>query len=208
MTDKGSFSDPKVLISRVYTRGGDAGQTSLASGERLAKDHPRIAAYGAVDELGALTGLARLSAREAAVEHDELSALAGSLLRVQHELFNLGAELATSAARTAEGQPRVRAAEVARLESDIDRYNASLGELSSFVLAGGSRLSAELHHCRTVCRRVERLCVGLARDEGLESTALAYLNRLGDALFVWARWADRVQGVDELLWDPNAVDHG
>lgn len=208
MTEKGSFTGPKVRIDRVYTRGGDAGQTSLASGERLAKDHLRIEAYGATDELGALVGLARLSAHESLAKHERLGELAAVLLRIQHELFNLGAELATSAARTAEGQPRIRGAEVARLESEIDQYNASLGELTSFVLAGGCRLSAELHHCRTVCRRVERLCVGLARDEGLESQALAYLNRLGDALFVWARWADWVQGVDEVLWDPNAVDQG
>lgn len=200
------FGAPKVSITRVYTRGGDEGQTSLVGGRRVDKDDGRIAAYGTIDELNACLGLARTSAESSSPACPALADLAHIFLRIQHELFNLGSILATPAEDVHPSQPRVRDVEVERLEREIDRYNAELPSLRSFVLPGGSRLGAELHLCRTVCRRAERLCVALARTVPLDGAILRYVNRLSDALFVWSRWADRAQGQQETLWDPNIAN--
>jgi cob(I)alamin adenosyltransferase len=197
------FESPRLAINRVYTRQGDAGETALAGGQRVPKDSPRIAAYGAVDELNAFLGAARVTSAEAGLE--ELSAI---LLRVQHELFNLGSILATLPQDVHPRQARVTAEEIARLESEMDRFNEDLEPLRSFVLPGGSRLNADLHICRTVCRRAERECVALARVEELPPEAVRYLNRLSDALFVWSRWASRAAGAAETLWEPNCSASG
>ena len=194
------FDEPRLAINRVYTRRGDAGETALVGGQRVAKDSARIECYGTVDELNAFTGIARNSAQQAGLER-----LAGILLRVQHELFNLGSILATLPEDVHPKQPRVTAAEVERLEREIDEMNAGLDPLRSFVLPGGSRLDAELHVCRTVCRRAERLCVAFARTEPAPPEAVRYLNRLGDAFFVWSRWANHAAGAAETLWDPNCA---
>lgn len=196
------FEDPRLAINRVYTRRGDAGETALAGGQRVPKDGPRIAAYGAVDELNAFVGVTRVTAAGAAPE------LAAILLRVQHELFNLGSILATLPADVHPRQARITQADVTRLESEMDRCNQELEPLRSFVLPGGSRLNAELHVCRAVCRRAERDCVALARVEEVPPEALRYLNRLGDAFFVWSRWASRLTGAPETLWSPNAPSGG
>jgi cob(I)alamin adenosyltransferase len=193
------FDKPRLAINRVYTRQGDSGETALAGGQRVAKDSLRIEAYGTVDELNAFIGVARAGAP------DELAAI---LLRVQHELFNLGSILATLPEDVHPKQARVTDAEVARLETEMDRMNEGLPPLRSFVLPGGSRLNAELHVCRTVCRRAERVCVALAREESVPEEAIRYLNRLSDALFVWSRWASRVEGVAETLWEPNRAASG
>ncbi|MBK8480183.1 MAG: cob(I)yrinic acid a,c-diamide adenosyltransferase [Proteobacteria bacterium] len=203
VADQERFATPRVVIGRVYTRGGDQGETSLVGGERVRKNCSRIAAYGAVDELNAFFGVARVGVDEALSSYPALAALAAILLRVQHELFNLGAILATPPAQVRADQARIRAAEVERLEQELDASRATLPTLRSFVLPGGSRIGAALHVCRTVCRRAERACVTLAGEATVEAEALAYLNRLGDACFVWGRWADQVQGVAETLWDPN-----
>jgi cob(I)alamin adenosyltransferase len=192
------FENPRLAINRVYTRRGDAGETALAGGQRVPKDGPRISAYGEVDELNAFLGAARVTAAEAGLE--ELSAI---FLRVQHELFNLGSILATLPRDVHPKQARITAAEIDRLESEMDRCNAALEPLRSFVLPGGSRLNADLHICRTVCRRAERECVSLARVEEVPPEAVRYLNRLSDALFVWSRWASHAEGVPETLWEPN-----
>lgn len=192
----GAFEEPRVAINRVYTRRGDEGTTSLASGQRVPKNDPRIEAYGTVDELNSFVGLARESARE-------LPELARILLRVQHELFNLGAILATMPKDVHPKQARITAAESEQLEREIDRMNAELAPLRSFVLPGGSRLNAELHVCRTICRRAERLAVGLGAQSHVDAEALTYLNRLGDAFFVWSRWASHRAGTPETLWEPN-----
>jgi cob(I)alamin adenosyltransferase len=197
MPDK-PFENPRLAINRVYTRRGDAGETALAGGQRVPKDGPRISAYGAVDELNAFLGAARVTAAEVGLE--ELSAI---LLRVQHELFNLGSILATLPQDVHPKQARVTDAEIGRLESEMDRRNAALEPLRSFILPGGSRLNADLHICRTVCRRAERECVALARVEEVPPEAVRYLNRLSDALFVWSRWASHAEGVPETLWEPN-----
>ena len=191
-----AFEEPRLAINRVSTRRGDAGQTSLAGGQRLPKNDLRIEAYGTVDELNSFIGLARESARE-------LPELDRILRRVQHELFNLGSILATLPEDVHPKQARITAAESEQLEREIDRMNEGLPPLRSFVLPGGSRLNAELHVCRTVCRRAERIVVSLAATADVDEAILKYLNRLSDALFVWSRWASHRLGVAETLWEPN-----
>jgi cob(I)alamin adenosyltransferase len=197
------FEQPRVAINRVYTRRGDAGETSLAGGQRLPKDDLRIAAYGTIDELNSYVGLARESARELSAATPALAELAEILLRVQHELFNAGSVLATLPEDIHPRQARITPAETVQLEGEIDRMNESLPPLRSFVLPGGCRLNAELHICRTVCRRAERNCVTLAARGEADQDVLKYLNRLSDAFFVWSRWASRRLGVAEILWEPN-----
>jgi cob(I)alamin adenosyltransferase len=201
------FDQPRLAINRVYTRQGDAGETSLAGGQRVPKDSLRIEAYGTVDELNSFVGLARETAA-GDVAHPELAALVGILLRVQHELFNLGSILATLPEDVHPRQARITEAEIARLEAEIDRANESLPALRSFVLPGGSRLNAELHVCRTVCRRAERIVTALAREDQVPAEAVKYLNRLSDAFFVWSRWASLLSGAPETLWEPNRAASG
>ena len=198
------FDQPRLAINRVYTRAGDAGETSLAGGQRVRKDSRRIEAYGTVDELNAFVGLARDTASADGVA----TGLAAILLRVQHELFNLGSILATLPEDVHPRQARVTAAEIARLEAEMDQMNEDLPPLRSFVLPGGSRLNAELHICRTVCRRAEREVTALAREEQVPAEAVQYLNRLGDAFFVWSRWSSRLAGAAETLWEPNRASSG
>ena len=202
MSDE-AFDEPRLAINRVYTRQGDRGETGLAGGQRVPKDSARIEAYGTVDELNAFVGAARVTAIETGAAE-----LAGILLRVQHELFNLGSILATLPEDVHPKQARVTDAEVTQLEAEMDRANADLAPLRSFVLPGGSRLNAELHICRTVCRRAERACVTLARLETVPPEAVRYLNRLSDALFVWSRWSSHLAGVPETLWEPNQSTSG
>ncbi len=201
-TDEKTFNEPKLALNRIYTRGGDKGETSLVGGQRVPKDDPRIEAFGEVDELNAFVGLAGVSCAESGEERlrGELAAI---LKRVQHELFNLGSILATKPEDVHPKQARVTEAEVAQLEWEIDAANEELQPLRSFVLPGGTRLNAELHAARTICRRAERLLVGLARKEEVPAVAIQYLNRLSDALFVWSRWVNHVLGVPEVLWEPN-----
>lgn len=191
-----------MAINRVYTKRGDAGETSLAGGQRVAKDATRIEAYGTLDELNSFVGLARQSL------DDRLAILDAILYRVQHELFNAGSILATLAEDVHPKQARITAADTARLEREIDAMNEDLPPLRSFVLPGGSRLDAELHVCRTICRRAERVCIRLSREEPVDPEILRYLNRLSDALFVWARWAAKQLGTPEVLWDPNVGHSG
>jgi cob(I)alamin adenosyltransferase len=194
------FNEPRgIALNRIYTKRGDSGETGLVGGQRVPKDAPRIEAYGTVDELNAFVGLAAVSC----AEDSRLAELGSILLRVQHELFNLGSILATEPQDVHPKQPRVTGAEVSRLEREIDDMNRDLAPLRSFVLPGGTRLNAELHVCRTVCRRAERLLVGFARQESVPPEAVQYLNRLSDALFVWSRWVNHALGVAEVLWEPN-----
>ncbi len=189
-----------VLLNRIYTRTGDAGSTRLASGEQVSKASARVAAYGEVDELNAVLGLARL---HTASEPD----LDPILARIQNDLFDLGADLATpKRAADAPVALRIVAGQVERLEQEIDGLNASLGPLTSFVLPGGSPASAALHLARTVCRRAERAAVGFVRetDDEAHAQALRYLNRLSDLLFVAARFAND-KGAADVLWAPAAT---
>lgn len=198
------FDEPRLAINRVYTRQGDAGETSLAGGQRLPKDAHRIALYGTVDELNSFVGLARATA----ADDIAMAALGDTLLRVQHELFNLGSELATLPADMHPRQARITDAEIHRLEEEMDRANESLPALRSFILPGNSRLNAALHICRTVCRRAERLAVTMSREEPVPPEALRYLNRLSDAFFVWSRWASHQSKTPETLWEPNRAAGG
>ncbi|MEZ5355348.1 MAG: cob(I)yrinic acid a,c-diamide adenosyltransferase [Bryobacteraceae bacterium] len=199
-----TYHDPHVALNRIYTKRGDSGDTSLVGGQRVAKDALRIECYGTVDELNAFLGMAR----ESALAAPGTVALAAILLRVQHELFNLGSILATLPADVHPKQPRVTEAEVVQLETEIDAMNDELTPLRSFVLPGGSRLNAELHAARTICRRAERIAVALARAEEVPGEAIRYLNRLSDALFVFSRWAVKAVGGDEVLWEPNKAASG
>lgn len=199
MSTSEPFNEPNLTLGRIYTRGGDSGKTSLVGGQRVPKNSLRIESYGTVDELNTFIGMARLSAGESTATQP----LAAILIRVQHELFNLGSILATQPEDVHPRQPRVTDADVTRLEQEIDKFNASLPSLKSFVLPGGTRLNTELHVCRTVCRRAERIAVALAEVESVPPESIRYLNRLSDALFVWSRWACRTVGAEETLWQPN-----
>jgi len=184
-----------VTLDRIYTRGGDGGETSLGDGERVAKDSPRIAAIGAVDEANAAIGLARL---HAAGEADVF------LARIQNDLFDLGADLCTpEGGRKGKNALRVTDSQVERLEREIDRMNAALRPLKSFILPGGTAAAAYLHLGRTVVRRAERLMVTLNRTEPVGAPALRYVNRLSDHLFVLARHLND-QGAGDVLWTPGA----
>ena len=202
MPEEKTFEDPRLALNRIYTKRGDKGETSLAGGQRVPKDSLRIECYGTVDELNAFIGMACVSAAESLPE------LAAILRRVQHELFNLGSILATKPQDVHPKQARITSVEITQLEKEIDRMNTVLAPLRSFVLPGGSRLNTELHACRTICRRAERIAVALAREEDIPAEAIQYLNRLSDALFVWSRWANHTLGVEEVLWQPNQAASG
>jgi cob(I)alamin adenosyltransferase len=206
--DDSKFNEPRLALNRIYTKRGDQGETSLVGGQRVSKDDLRIESYGTVDELNAFVGMACVSAGEL-VQRDPRLALIGAILRrVQHELFNLGSILATKPEDVHPKQPRVTETEVHQLEQEIDAMNEELSPLRSFVLPGGSMLNAELHACRTICRRAERIVVALSRVEEVPNETIRYLNRLSDALFVWSRWVNHVLGIPEVLWEPNEAASG
>jgi cob(I)alamin adenosyltransferase len=185
--------DEPVRLTRIYTRGGDAGQTSLGDGSRVPKTDPRVQAYGAVDELNALLGL--VLAGDLPVRFRRL------LERIQNELFDLGADLSVPEAEGGRERLRVAPSQVEALEAACDELNSDLEPLRSFVLPGGTEAAAGLHLARTVCRRAERDAL---RVDGANPTALAYLNRLSDLLFILARGANAEEGVPETLWKPGA----
>jgi cob(I)alamin adenosyltransferase len=193
-----------VRLDKIYTRGGDAGATSLVGGERRRKDDIRVDAYGAVDEANAAIGVARL----AIAPEDKIVDV--MLERIQNDLFDLGAELAAPIDPSGPPpDPAMRLvivqAQVDRLEAEIDQLNANLAPLKSFVLPGGTPAAAHLHLARTICRRAERIIVTLMHSEGehVEQTALRYVNRLSDFLFVASRYVNRAQG--DVLWKPGAT---
>jgi cob(I)alamin adenosyltransferase len=201
--DNERFDEPRLALNRIYTKRGDTGETSLAGGQRLAKDSPRIEAYGTVDELNSFVGLANVSCQDQIGRDPRIGLLVDIMRRVQHELFNLGSILATKPEDVHPKQARITEVEVQQLEREIDAMNEDLPPLRSFVLPGGTRLNAELHIGRTVCRRAERLLVTLSREEPVPPEAIQYLNRLSDAMFVWSRWVNFVLHTPEVLWDPN-----
>ena len=186
-----------VVLSKIYTRTGDKGETALGNGDRVAKHSLRVSAYGTVDETNATIGLARLHST---------GDLDAALARVSNDLFDLGADLCTPDRENdaAAPYPRLRIvdAQVDRLETEIDAMNANLTTLRSFILPGGSALAAHLHLCRTTCRRAERLTVELAGAEDVNPAAVKYLNRLSDWFFVAGRIANN-DGKDDVLWVPG-----
>ncbi len=181
-------------LTKIYTRTGDDGTTALGTRQRVPKDHARVRAYGSVDELNSLIGLALaqgLSPR-----------LAETLPPIQNQLFNLGAELSFPASQGEEIKvPQIEARHIEALEKLVDELNAVVGPLENFILPGGSPGAAALQVARAVCRRAERRAVTLAREENVRPEALAYLNRLSDLLFVMARYENKQRGVQEPLWD-------
>lgn len=186
-----------VVLNKIYTKTGDAGETALGNGARVAKFTLRVTAYGTVDEANAIVGLARLHAT---------GVMDGQLAAIQNDLFDLGADLCRPQERDAEAEyPPLRVAptQVTRLECEIDAMNAALEPLRSFILPGGSALAAHLHQCRTVARRAERLTVELATTEAVNSSAVKYLNRLSDWFFVASRIAND-DGKADVLWVPGA----
>ena len=182
-----------VKLTRIYTRGGDKGETSLGGGGRVAKHDIRVAAYGAVDEANAAIGVARL---QASGDGDEM------LRRIQDDLFDLGADLCRPGTDT-EGALRMTQSQVDRLEVEIDRINGDLSALDSFVLPGGTALAAQLHMARTITRRAEREITALAAVEPVNPLAIHYINRLSDHLFVLSRAAND-GGAQDVLWTPGA----
>ena len=185
-----------VKLTRIYTRGGDKGQTSLGNGARVPKHALRVEAYGTVDEANAILGMARLHTAE-------LPATDAMLARIQNDLFDLGADLCTPEEESPKYPPlRIVESQVERLEQEIDSLNAELAPLNSFILPGGSPAAAHLHLARTVARRAERQMTALAEHEAVGEAALKYINRLSDHLFVLARWLN-AKGTADVLWVPG-----
>ena len=189
-----------IRITKVYTRTGDKGETALVGGKRLAKDSPRIEAYGTIDELNSIVGLARVFNAESLDAGDAHRFLDEVLCQLQDELFDLGGELATPAESFQDGMYRVGAEQVDRLEKWIDQCQQDLEPLKSFILPGGGRIAAYLHQCRTVCRRAEREILRLSRSEEINQHVLEYFNRLSDLFFVLSRWIAKQTGAPEYLW--------
>jgi len=190
-----------MRISKVYTRTGDAGKTRLAGGQEVWKDSLRVEAYGTVDELNSVIGLARVFNCDVGQEGDAVMRLDQSLRWVQNKLFDLGGILATAPGETFKNMPTVTAEHVQHLESLIDEWQEDLEPLREFILPGGGKVSGFLHQARTTCRRAERLCVTLAREEAVDKHLVTFLNRLSDALFVLARWVAKTQDEPEYMWE-------
>jgi cob(I)alamin adenosyltransferase len=189
-----------VRITKVYTRAGDKGETSLVGGKRVPKDSARIEAYGTIDELNSIVGLARVFNEESLDAGDAHQFLNGVLCQIQDELFDLGSELATPPEFFVEGMYRVGKDEIERIEKLIDKCQADLEPLKSFILPGGGRIGAYLHQCRTVCRRAEREILEFSRTEEINAAVLKYVNRLSDLFFVLSRWVAKQTGEPEYLW--------
>lgn len=191
-----------MRITRVYTRTGDKGTTRLVGGQEVPKDHPRIAAYGTIDELNAVLGVVRAHNARGTAGEAERARIDGMLHRIQNELFNVGSELATMPADHWPGMIRVHGADVTRLEAWCDSLNEDLGPLKEFILPGGGMVGAFLHQARTVCRRAERELVALTRAEPEADTdVVRYVNRLSDFLFVLGRWAAHHHAEPEVYWE-------
>jgi cob(I)alamin adenosyltransferase len=196
-----------VRITRVYTRTGDRGETALVGGRRVPKDSPRIEAYGTVDELNAIIGLARVFNAERKKSGKRHRWLDEVLRRLQNELFDLGSELATPADAVYEGMFRVGPEQVTALERLMDACQKELTPLKSFILPGGGPVGGFLHQARTVCRRAERRVLELSRVEEIGEWPLKYVNRLSDLLFVLSRWVGKHLGEIEYLWQRGLDAH-
>ena len=179
-------------LTNIVTRTGDDGTTGLVGGERVSKDSPRVWAYGTVDELNSAIGVVR------SVNTD--SDLEARLRQIQNDLFNLGGELATPAGKLQQGVPRIEEQHVVHLEKLVEDLTKELGPLQEFILPGGSPVAAQLQVARTICRRTERFCVRLGKEEKVGEFVTPYLNRLSDALFTLARWSNKKAGVKETYW--------
>ena len=189
-----------MRITKVYTRNGDKGATTLVGGRKIRKDDLRIESYGTVDELSATIGMVRAELKRSGIEEQATSLLDGQLAEIQHDLFNLGADLATRLEDRWEGMRVVVPEDTKRLESEMDTMNKTLTPLKDFILPGGGPVGATLHLARTVCRRAERVTVALADQEDIGDDPVSFLNRLSDWLFVASRWIAGYAGEREVLW--------
>ena len=189
-----------MRITKVYTRTGDAGKTRLAGGQQVWKDSLRVEAYGTLDELNAVVGVVRVMNAEMAGSHVQAEQLEEDLRWIQNKLFDVGGILATAPGQEFKNMPQVSEKDVTTLEKIIDRCQLDLAPLKEFILPGGGKVSGFLHQARTVCRRAERICVHLSREEAVDAVHIKFVNRLSDALFVLARWAAKTQGEPEFLW--------
>jgi cob(I)alamin adenosyltransferase len=196
-----------ISITRVYTRTGDKGETSLVGGKRIPKDSARIVAYGTVDELNAVVGLVRVFNAERLDDGERHRWLDEVLRKIQNQLFDLGSELATPPDAVYEGMFRIGEGEVTELEHIMDECQKDLEPLKSFILPGGGRVHAFLHQARTVCRRAERDLLALSRVEPVSEWTLRYLNRLSDLFFVLGRWVGKHTGEREYLWERGLSAH-
>ena len=199
MTDK-KYKDPTFTISKVYTKTGDDGKTSLVGGQKVLKSNVRIHAYGEIDELNSVIGLC---IEELKLLDKNFNSLIKSLIRIQNDLFNLGTILATMPDDMTDKMPKITSDDIEVLENEIDKVNKDLSILHSFVLPGGSKINAFLHLARTVCRRCERVCCGLYEEDKIDKIVVSYLNRLSDNFFVWSRWVASILNHEENTWDPN-----
>jgi cob(I)alamin adenosyltransferase len=202
-----------IRITRVYTRGGDTGKTSLVGGARVDKDCLKLESYGTVDELICLVGTARtviaddrLTPASSSSKTPGMSAavraeLETALRRIQNRLFDMGSILATPAGQPYPGMPEITDADATALEKDMDAMQQALEPLNSFVLPGGTHANAALHQCRAVCRRAERDIIRLSREESVDKRLIKYINRLSDLFFVMSRYASRKAGIKEYLWE-------
>ena len=197
-----------IRINRVYTRTGDRGETALVGGKRVAKDSLRIEAYGTIDELNSIVGLARVFNEESLDAGEAHRFLDEVLCQIQDELFDLGSELATPPEFFQQGMYRVGGGEIARLEKLMDKCQKDLEPLTSFILPGGGRVGAYLHQCRTVCRRAEREILRLSREEEINPEVIKYVNRLSDLFFVLSRWIAKQTGEQEYLWQRGLAEKG
>lgn len=189
-----------MRITKVYTKTGDKGKTRLAGGQEVWKDSLRVEAYGDVDELNSMIGVVRAFNTELVGIHPSADRLEEELRWMQNKLFDVGGLLATAPGQTFKNMPTVTARDVTRLEKLMDKCQKDLAPLKEFILPGGGKISSLLHQARTICRRAERLCVRLGRDEHLDPVLIRLLNRLSDALFVLARWMAMQQSEPEFLW--------
>jgi len=194
-----------MRITKVYTRTGDKGKTRLAGGQQVWKDSVRVEAYGDVDELNSIIGVVRAFNAESLGNHPSADRLEEELRWMQNKLFDLGGLLATAPGQTFTNMPTVTARDVTRLEKLMDWCQKDLPPLKEFILPGGGKISSFLHQARTICRRAERTCVRLGKEEPLDSALVRFLNRLSDALFVLARWMAKQQREPEFLWERGST---
>ena len=190
-----------MRITKVYTKSGDAGKTRLAGGQQVWKDCLRVEAYGTVDELNALIGLVRVYNGDSQTTLASVAWMEQEARWIQNKLFDIGGLLATPPETEFQNMPQITDEDVRRLEHSMDQCQEELAPLTEFILPGGGKVSGFLHQARTVCRRAERVCVQLAREDSVDAEIIRFLNRLSDALFVLARWVAKVHGEQEFLWE-------
>lgn len=192
-----------VKLNKIYTKSGDAGQTSLVDGKKIPKTSLRLEVYGTVDELNSIVGVLRTEALEARLNKSVADETTAMMKLIQNKLFDVGSLLACSVDFDSSKLPQIKVSDIETLEKKMDEYQESLEELKSFTLPGGGKLNAWAHMARTVCRRLERLLWKLNESEELNPLILKYINRLSDYFFVYSRWVSKTLGEDEFLWEIN-----